>query len=83
MKTPTRGHRQSPLNHNPEALRWALTKSGLTQAELAARANVSRGLMSEIVNGTRNARQPTLEKIAAALNCPVVVLEAKRSSEVA
>lgn len=61
MKSTPRGHRMSPLNHDPEALRWALTKSGYTQAQLAAEVQISRGLMSEIVKGTRNARQPLLE----------------------
>lgn len=78
-----RGHRMSPLNHEPEALAWAITKSGYTQAglvaALAANGNpVSKGQLSEIVRGTRNCRQPLLEAIAAVLNCPVVVLERKR-----
>lgn len=79
MQTIPRGHRMSPLNHDPEAVRWALTKSGYTQAQLADEVGVSRGLMSEILKGTRNARQPLLQQIARALNCPVVILESKRS----
>lgn len=80
-----RNKRNSPLNHEPEALEWAIRKSGLTQAALidllAERdVKVSKGQLSEIVKGTRNCRQPLLEAIAAALNCPVVALERKRDA---
>lgn len=80
-----RGHRKSPLNHEPEALAWAIHKSGYTQVqiieELAKRdVKVSKGQLSEMVNGTRNCRQPLLEAIARVLNCPVVALEHKRAA---
>ena len=73
------------MNHEPEALQWAIKKSGLTQAQLIDRLTeigspVSKGQLSEIVNGTRNCRQPLLEAIAQALNCPVVVLERKQAA---
>lgn len=73
----------TPLNHEPEALAWAITKSGFTQAQLldalaGLGVTVSKGQLSEIVKGTRNCRQPLLEAIARALNCPVVALERKR-----
>lgn len=68
----------SPLNHDPEAVRWALKKSGLTQREFAERISCSPGQLSEILKGTRNARQPLLERMADELNCPIVVLESKR-----
>ncbi len=70
----------SPLNQEPEALAWAVQRSGLTQREIAAQVKCSPGLLSEIIKGTRNARQPLLEELAAILNCPVVVLESKRTS---
>lgn len=78
-----RGHRKSPLNHEPEALEYAITKAGVTQAwlrdELERNGHrVSKGQLSEIVKGTRNCQQPLLEGIARALNCPLVVLERKR-----
>lgn len=78
-----RNKRNTPLNHEPEALAWAIRKSGYTQTELlaaltAAGSPVSKGQLSEIVKGTRNCRQPLLEAIAKALNCPVVALERKR-----
>lgn len=80
-----RGHRMTPLNHAPEALAWAIGKSGMTQAQLIetladSGVTVSKGQLSEIVKGTRNCRQPLLEAIARALNCPVVVLERKRDA---
>jgi len=73
----------TPLNHEPEALAWAIRKSGFNQAELIKAlaengAAVSKGQLSEMVKGTRNCRQPLLEEIARALNCPVVALERKR-----
>lgn len=88
MQTPTkrpRNKRNSPLNHEPAALAWAINKSGYTQAQLLAAlakegSPVSKGQLSEIVKGTRNCRQPLLEAIAAVLNCPVVALERKRDA---
>lgn len=78
-----RGHRQTPLNHEPEALEYAINKAGVTQTWLReelikAGYSVSKGQLSEIVKGTRNCQQPLLLGIAKALNCPLVVLERKR-----
>lgn len=80
-----RNKRNTPLNHEPEALAWAIRKSGYTQAQLLhalteAGSPVSKGQLSEIVKGTRNCRQPLLEAIASVLNCPVVALERKRDA---
>lgn len=66
------------LDHEPEAVEWARRKAGLSQAELARRCGFTRSLICEIEGGTRNATPGTLLKIAEALNCPVVFLEAKR-----
>lgn len=73
-----RGTRKSPLNHSPDALAWAFKKSGLTQRELAEMIDRSESTVSEMIRGTRNAPQDVLLRIAKALNCPVVLLEAKR-----
>lgn len=73
-----RGHRKSPLNHDPAGLRYALDKSGLSQAEFAKALGRSPGLVSEILKGTRNAGPALLMQMASVLNCPVVVIEAKR-----
>ena len=75
-----RGHRKSPLDHDPEALVWALKKSGLTQAAFAEQIGKSAGLVSEILRGTRNATPALLQNMARVLNCPLVVLEAKRTA---
>lgn len=80
-----RNKRNTPLNHEPEALAWAINKSGFTQTMLIEKlkeigGTVSKGQLSEIVKGTRNCRQPLLEQIAQVLNCPVVALERKRDA---
>lgn len=68
----------SPLDHDPEALAYALKQSGLSQKELAAAIGKSQSLISEMLKGTRNATPAQITKMAQALNCPRVVLEAKR-----
>lgn len=77
MATIPRGHRMSALNHSPEGVRYALKQSGLTQKALADAVGISTSLLSEILSGTRNAKQDLLRAMARELNCPVVVLEAK------
>jgi len=69
---------KNPLDHEPEAVIYAREMAGLTQQQLADRCNVSRSLITEIELGTRNATPATIRKLAAALNCPRVVLERKR-----
>ncbi len=78
MHKKPRGARKSPLNHDPEALRYAIAKAGLTQTEVAQQAHVSASQVSEWLKGTRNVTAPNLHRLAVILNCPVVVLEAKR-----
>lgn len=71
----------APLDHEPEALRWALDKSGLTQKQFADQLGRSQSYVSEILKGTRNARPALLQQMARVLNCPVVALERKRYAE--
>lgn len=78
----------SPLDHDPAALRYALDKSGLSQAQFAAALPHgpsgrprSQSYISEILKGDRNANPALLREMAQVLNCPVVVLEAKRAIE--
>jgi transcriptional regulator with XRE-family HTH domain len=73
-----RDHRRSPLDHEPEALVYALKQSGLTQKQFAERIGKSEGLVSEILKGTRNATPALIATMASVLNCPRVVLERKR-----
>lgn len=75
-----RGHRMSPLDHEPEAVAYARRKAGLSQAEAANILGKSVSLLSEIEKGTRNARPELLAAMAKAYNCPLVVLERKRYS---
>jgi transcriptional regulator with XRE-family HTH domain len=74
----TRKRPKSPLDHEPEAVKYARSQSGLTQQQLADACGVSKSLITEIENGTRNATSAMLNKLATALNCPRVVLERKR-----
>jgi len=69
---------KQPLDHEPEAVAYALKNSGLTKTQLAEMCGVSLSLISEIVRGTRNATPEMIGKLASALNCPRVVLERKR-----
>lgn len=74
---------QRRLDHEPVAVTYARSQAGLTQQQLADRCGVSISLISEIENGTRNATPAMLNKLAAALNCPRVILERKREPETA
>ena len=78
--TGTRRRRTRPvsLHHEPEAVTWAREQAGLTRRALAERIGISQQLMSEIESGWRSATPANLNKLAAALNCPRVVLERKR-----
>lgn len=78
MTKSPRGHRMSPLDHDPTALQYALDKSGLTQTQFAAELKKSQSYVSEILKGTRNANPALLAEMARVLNCPIVVIEAKR-----
>lgn len=66
------------LDHEPEAVAYALDQSGLTRAKLAEMCGVAPSLITEIISGTRNATPAMIAKLATALNCPRVVLERKR-----
>lgn len=81
MTAPQRQQAKDPLDHEPEAVAYARSQSGLTQQQLADLCGVSRSLITEIELGTRNARPPMIRKLATALNCPRVVLERKREPE--
>lgn len=66
------------------ALRSARRDAGLTQAELAAAASVSREAVSVLENGQRSARVETLNAILFGLGYELafVPLSASRRSEV-
>ncbi|MGI5223824.1 helix-turn-helix domain-containing protein [Actinoallomurus sp. CA-142502] len=77
----TRKPPKQPLDHEPAAVKYARDNAGLTQEQVARLCGVSRTLITEIENGTRNATPRMIGKLAAALNCPRVVLERKRQPE--
>ncbi|MFH8577207.1 helix-turn-helix transcriptional regulator [Streptomyces zaomyceticus] len=75
---PKRRPRGAPLNHAPEAVTYARERAGLSKRDLAQAIQISEQLMGQIESGKRNATLANLKKLAVALNCPLVVLEAKR-----
>lgn len=81
MQRPSRNPPKSPLDHEPEAVKYARNQAGLTMQQLADRCGVSKSLIVEIENGTRNATPPMIRKLAEALNCPRVILERKREPQ--
>jgi DNA-binding XRE family transcriptional regulator len=69
--------RTTKLRQEPAAVTWAREKAGLTKRALADRVGISEQLMGEIESGWRSATPVNLAKIAAVLNCPLVVVERK------
>jgi DNA-binding XRE family transcriptional regulator len=69
--------RRSPVDHDPEALRWARERAGWRQGHLATAVGISRSLMSEAEKGTRGLSPAVLAKVAVVLGCPVTALERK------
>lgn len=54
-----------------ETIYRAMVAQGLSQAELAARAQLSRGEIVRILSGDRTPRRPTLERLSSALDIPL------------
>lgn len=75
--TSTRPRRISPVDHDPEALKWARDRAGWRQAPLARAAGISPSLLCEAEKGTRGLAPNVLTLIAGILNCPRTVLESK------
>lgn len=71
---------ESDYDHEPEAVIWARKKAGLTKSDLARALGVSLPLISMIEGGKRNATPALLIRMADVLNCPIVVLERKRTA---
>jgi transcriptional regulator with XRE-family HTH domain len=71
------------LRHSPEALHWVRRQRGWTNAELARASSIAPSTISQLESGSRNAGPATLAKLASALRCPLVVLEAGQINEVA
>lgn len=77
MPTGTRPRRKTPVDHDPDALKWARERAGWRQAALARAVGISRSTLCEAERGTRGLHPDTKNKIAAALKCPVTVFERK------
>ncbi|MCF3960341.1 helix-turn-helix domain-containing protein [Streptomyces fuscigenes] len=73
--------RGAPLDHAPEGVAYARDAAGLTKRSLAGALGISEQLMCDIEAGRRNAAPELLERMAARLDCPLVVLLAKGAQE--
>ncbi|WP_019548421.1 helix-turn-helix transcriptional regulator [Streptomyces sulphureus] len=74
--TQNTGRRRRPLDQAPDAVTYARRAAGLSKVQLARRIGISPQLMGEIESGRRNATPSVLNRLAAALSCPRVALEA-------
>lgn len=77
MPTTTRPRRIAPVDHDPAALKWARERAGWRQRALAQQVGISPSLLCEAEKGTRGLAPQVLNDLAAALKCPVTVLESK------
>jgi transcriptional regulator with XRE-family HTH domain len=75
MPLTTRPRRIAPVDHNPEALAWAMRRAGWRQAPLAREVGISRSLLSEALKGQRGLSPAVLNKIAETLGCPITAIE--------
>jgi transcriptional regulator with XRE-family HTH domain len=62
------------VNLNREALIVIRERSGLSKTGLAERAGIDRTLVHRLENGERNATPAVLNKLASALDCPLMAL---------
>ncbi|MFE4329710.1 helix-turn-helix transcriptional regulator [Streptomyces sp. NPDC056831] len=69
----------APLDHAPEGVTYARVAAGLTKRSLASTLGISEQLMGAIEAGRRNAGPDLLAAMAAQLDCPLVVLQAKQA----
>ncbi|MGA5340487.1 helix-turn-helix transcriptional regulator [Streptomyces griseoincarnatus] len=79
--TAARRPRGAPLDHAPEGVAYARRQAGLTQQELGAVLGLTRQRIWDIEAGRRNASPELLERMAARLDCPLVVLQAKPTGD--
>lgn len=68
------------MDINPAALTAIRELSGLSQAELARRANISQGYISEIEKGAKRPSPSMVLRIAETLGVPVAALRGKCNS---
>ncbi|MEI5526900.1 helix-turn-helix transcriptional regulator [Streptomyces brasiliscabiei] len=77
MRKRKRRPRGAPLDHAPEGVTFARESAGQTKRALAETLGISEQLMCDIEAGRRNASPDLLDRMATALECPLVVLQAK------
>lgn len=65
---PTESGKHMGYQIDPDLVRDFMLRAGLTEAELARRANTSRGYVHDILGGRRQPRAGTLKAIADALD---------------
>lgn len=63
--------RKRPLLQDPDRIIETRRLRGLTQAQLARKVRLSPQHMSSIESGFRGASEPTLQRLALALDCEV------------
>lgn len=69
------------LHHEPQAVKWARKRVGMSAKALASAIGVAPSLISEIEAGTRNATPERLEQIAEAVRIPAVMLRRKAETD--
>lgn len=74
---PRRANARRPIDHDPTKLRTRRVAAGLTLPDLAKRAEVSKGHLCEVENGSRNPSPPLLARLARELGCEIADLLAK------
>jgi transcriptional regulator with XRE-family HTH domain len=77
------GPQRLGLRQSPEALRWVRRQRGWGKVELARASGLAVSTIRALENGSRTADPVTLAKLAEALECPQVVLEAGQINAVA
>ena len=61
-----------------EQVRTAITKSGMTQAELARETGLTKGALSRFMSGERDMTLRTLHRIAPYIGVRLIVTRPKR-----
>lgn len=75
MPITTRPRRKSPVDHDPQALKWARERAGWRQAALAREAGIAPSTLCEAEKGTRGLHPATVIRLAEILKCPVTVFD--------
>lgn len=60
---------RAPTVHDPEVLDRRRVEAGLNWTDLAARAGITKGWMSEIANGHKSPSAPVLKRLADVFGC--------------